>query len=144
MAELLDNPAVYRFLALDLPTPYTVEHARSFIESCGNADDMMVYAIECGGEAVGTISARLRGRTARIGYWPGETYWRQGIMTQALPRLLDMLPDRITQVEATVFDANEASRALLRRCGFSQQPGESLSPSPSDQPQPPLLYTRPR
>ncbi len=132
LAVLVNNPAVYRTLSAGLPTPYRVEHALGFIAACNNASHMEERAIVLPGangreEIVGTIGATLEGRRALIGYYVGEAYWRQGIMTAALPLFIAQLPPRITQLRAKCFDFNPASAALLRRAGFVQNDAATTS-----------------
>ncbi len=64
MAELVNNPAVYRTLAAGVPAPYRVEHALGFIAACNNMSYMEERAIVRGAEIVGTIGATLEGRRA--------------------------------------------------------------------------------
>lgn len=61
--------------------------------------------------------------TASLGYWIGEPYARQGLMTAALPRVLDFSFDRLRlhRVEAACLPTNIPSRALLARTGFQQE-----------------------
>ncbi len=145
MAELVNNPAVYRTLAAGLPTPYRVEHALGFIAACNSMAHLKERAIVRGGEIVGTIGATLEGRRALIGYWLGEAYWRQGIMSAALPRFIAELPARVTQLRATCFDFNPASIALLQRCGFVQNKAATTPKTAWDgQEHPVLLFERDR
>ncbi len=145
MAELVNNPAVYRTLAAGLPTPYRLEHALGFIAACNNASCMEERAIVRGDEVVGTIGATLEGTRALIGYWLGKAYWRQGIMKQALPRFVEELPPRITQLRAKCFDFNPASIALLKSCGFSQNPAATtMEPAKDGQEHPVLHFERAR
>ena len=61
--------------------------------------------------------------TASLGYWIGEPYARQGLMTAALPLVLDFAFDRLRlhRVEAACLPSNVPSRALLARTGFQQE-----------------------
>jgi RimJ/RimL family protein N-acetyltransferase len=60
---------------------------------------------------------------ASIGYWLGEDYWRQGIMSEALPKVLDFAFKKLKlrRLEAGVFTENKASIGLLRKFGFKQE-----------------------
>ncbi len=140
MAELVNHPAVYLTLAAGLPTPYRVEHALGFIAACNNAGHMLERAILHGDEVVGTIGATLDGKRALIGYWLGEAYQRQGIMSAALPLFIAELPPRITQLRAKCFDFNHASAALLRRCGFVQNERATTTEPAKDGKEHPVLH----
>ncbi len=145
MASLVNSPAVYRTLAAGLPTPYRVEHALGFIAACNNSCHMEERAIvlrdASGREAIaGTVGATLEGHRALIGYWLGEAYWRQGIMTATLPLFIAELPPRITQLRAKCFDFNPGSIALLRRCGFTQNEAATTSERAKDGQEHPVLH----
>ena len=72
-----------------------------------------------------TLSHLRRGvaQSASLGYWVGSRHARQGYMTEALGAVLDFAFDDLTlhRVEAACLPKNEASRALLRRCGFREE-----------------------
>lgn len=57
-----------------------------------------------------------------LGYWIGESYARQGYMTEALGLVLDFCFGHINlhRVEAACLPENEPSQRLLKRCGFTQ------------------------
>ena len=61
--------------------------------------------------------------TASLGYWIGEPFARQGLMTAALPLVLNFSFDRLRlhRVEAACLPSNVPSRALLMRTGFQQE-----------------------
>lgn len=61
--------------------------------------------------------------TSSLGYWVGEPYARRGLMTAALPLVLDFSFDRLRlhRLEAACLPSNAASRALLTRIGFQQE-----------------------
>jgi ribosomal-protein-alanine N-acetyltransferase len=61
--------------------------------------------------------------TASLGYWIGEPYARQRLMSAALPLALDFSFDRLRlhRVEAACLPSNVPSRALLTRTGFRQE-----------------------
>jgi ribosomal-protein-alanine N-acetyltransferase len=61
--------------------------------------------------------------TASLGYWTGEPFARQRLMTAALPLVLDFAFDRLRlhRVEAACLPTNVPSRAVLMRTGFQQE-----------------------
>ena len=65
----------------------------------------------------------IAGETASLGYWIGEPFARQGLMTAALPLVLDFAFDRLRlhRVEAACLPTNVPSRAVLMRTGFAQE-----------------------
>jgi len=132
LAELLGNPRVNRFLSDLLPRPYSLAHAQSFIRECLQKQPAE-RVILANGILAGGIGARHEGTQADIGYWLGETYWRQGIMKQTLPlflRELQQLAPQTERISARVFDYNPASQALLQACGFRKLDTFSLLRAP--------------
>jgi ribosomal-protein-alanine N-acetyltransferase len=60
---------------------------------------------------------------AETGYELGQTYWRQGIMSEALGAILTFAFTEmgLRRIEAVVDDVNERSKGLLRKLGFTQE-----------------------
>ena len=58
-----------------------------------------------------------------LGYWVGEPYARQGYMTEAIKALIPFVFRTLGlhRIEAACLTANDASRALLARCGFREE-----------------------
>src|SRR5579872_3711406 len=61
--------------------------------------------------------------TASLGYWIGEPFARQRLMTAALPLVLDFAFERLRlhRVEAACLPTNVPSRAALLRAGFTEE-----------------------
>ncbi|MBC3948372.1 GNAT family N-acetyltransferase [Pseudomonas sp. DOAB1069] len=59
-------------------------------------------------------------RRVELGYWLMPTYWRQGLLTDALPSVFRYAFEvmGVHRIHADVEPANEASCALLRKLGF--------------------------
>ncbi len=57
-----------------------------------------------------------------LGYWIGESYARQGYMTEALQLIIEFCFGQLAlhRIEAACLPHNEASQKLLRRAGFTQ------------------------
>ena len=66
---------------------------------------------------------RERGSRGEVSYNVVRPRWRQGVMTQALPALIDygFGALRLHRIEATVTPGNLASAALLERHGFMRE-----------------------
>ncbi len=62
-----------------------------------------------------------RDRRAEIGYELHSSYWRQGIMSEAVSAVLRFCFDELAlhRLEADVVEGNAASAALLRKAGFT-------------------------
>jgi [ribosomal protein S5]-alanine N-acetyltransferase len=61
--------------------------------------------------------------TGSLGYWVGERYARQGVMTEGLALMLDFSFQRLRlhRVEAACLPNNAASRGLLGKTGFREE-----------------------
>ena len=81
------------------------------------SDEALVGAIELSQIVLGVF------RSAYLGYWIGAPFAGQGLMTDALRLTLAQAFNslRLHRVEANVQPDNIASRALLRRLGFTQE-----------------------
>jgi RimJ/RimL family protein N-acetyltransferase len=60
-------------------------------------------------------------RTARMGYWLGETYWGRGIVTEAVGLLVEYIFGNfdVVRIEACVYEWNPASARVLEKAGFA-------------------------
>lgn len=60
---------------------------------------------------------------AEIGYELGQKFWRQGIMTEVLSRMIayGFYKMELNRIQALVEPANEASLHLLRKLGFQEE-----------------------
>jgi ribosomal-protein-alanine N-acetyltransferase len=72
-----------------------------------------------------TLSNVRRGvsQACSLGYWMGERYAGNGYMTAAVRRLAEYVFDdlRLHRIEAATVTTNEASKRVLRRCGFYEE-----------------------
>ena len=61
--------------------------------------------------------------TATIGYWLGESYWRQGYGSEALKSILyfGFKKLKLRRLEAGVFVGNPSSGKLLEKYGFKRE-----------------------
>ena len=126
IAALADNKKIADNLRDGFPNPYTLEDARLYIASCILTDDSktIVYAVEHGGSAVGSIGVFKKDdvyrKSAELGYWLGERYWGKGIMTRAVYLMSRIAFSRldIVRISAEPFAGNKASRRVLEKAGF--------------------------
>ncbi|VVT02403.1 putative ribosomal-protein-alanine acetyltransferase [Roseovarius sp. EC-HK134] len=58
-----------------------------------------------------------------LGYWIGQAYARQGYMREAIAGVVHHAFDRLdlSRIEAACLPENQASRALLEKCGFKYE-----------------------
>ena len=73
-----------------------------------------------GGVQVSNIRQGIAQSAATIGYWIGEPYASQGLMTDAVATVVKHFFDRMGfhRLEAACLPNNAASRRVLTKCGF--------------------------
>lgn len=118
-----DNFKIWLNLRDVFPYPYTVEDAVGFIQSSGTSPT--VFAIDVEGQAVGSIGyfpgRDVERNGAEVGYWLAETFWGNGIMTEAVQVLSDYIFEstEIVRLFATLYQYNPASMRVLEKAGFT-------------------------
>lgn len=60
-------------------------------------------------------------KNAELGYWLGEKYWGNGILTRAIPQVLAFAFKTydLSRVFARPFGTNVASQRVLEKTGFT-------------------------
>ena len=122
-----DNRNVSRALLDRFAYPYTAEAAERWLAIATSEGRDLHYAIACGDEAVGGISAMRGGENTRfcaeIGYWIGESHWGRGVMTATVRAFCEALfrDTDLERIEAGAFLTNPASHRVLEKCGFARE-----------------------
>jgi ribosomal-protein-alanine N-acetyltransferase len=123
-----NNVNVARQLRDRFPHPYTRAHASAFLHlATGGSDRPTNLALEVGGEAVGGIGyvpgTDVERFSCEVGYWLGESYWGQGITTEALSLLTAYLFDTVNMLRAFAlpFADNGASIRVLEKAGYHRE-----------------------
>ena len=125
LARQLNNKKDWDNLRDALPYPYTSQDAAWFINFQQNDPLLTCYGIVVDGEAVGNIgftrSEDIERFTAEVGYYIGEDYWGQGIMSAALSEAVEdyFKTTEVVRLFATPFDYNKASAKVLEKAGFT-------------------------
>ena len=127
LARFADNPRIAANLRDAFPNPYTPGDAREYISSCiaGEGKRQLTRAIEIGGEAAGSVGvfagSDVYSRSAELGYWLAEDYWRQGVMTRAVRQICReaFRTLEIVRIFAEPFESNAGSRSVLEKAGFT-------------------------
>ncbi len=123
IVPLVDNPAI-AMMTSRIPHPYGRADAERFIAWASDvgpsgrvcaiirADDGVLMG-GCGIEAG-------KNRDHELGYWLGEPYWGHGYATEAARALIDatFADPGVARIEASCRLINDASRRILRKCGF--------------------------
>ncbi len=120
-----NNPKVARWITDLFPSPYSVEDADNWITHCSEQSLKSDFAITLDDNVIGGIGCytlqnehRLVGE---VGYWLGENYWGEGILTELLPHFVQWLFEnrKLERIEAAVFAPNSGSARVLEKSGFT-------------------------
>lgn len=122
-----DNPRIAANLRNVFPCPYTLKDAVDYITDCISKEGgrQITRAIEVDGRAVGSIGIFLLNdvyeKSAELGYWLSEKYWRKGIMSRAVRMLCREAFETfdIVRIFAEPFACNAGSRGVLEKAGFT-------------------------
>lgn len=122
-----NDPSIAAFLSDAFPHPYTEEHGRVFLNDAMNQLPFR-RCIDINGECCGAIGLHPKPDLWRfnleLGYWLGKPYRGQGIMTEAIRRMVQLgfstFPD-IKRIYASTFVANVASQRALERAGLERE-----------------------
>jgi RimJ/RimL family protein N-acetyltransferase len=121
------DPLIQRWISA-LPQPYTPEAARTFVEEIAPQERAegrgMPVIIETGGELVGAGGVHLvPGRLGpEVGYWIAPWARRRGFAAEAASALAEWALERgAPRVHLYADVGNEASQAVARRAGFTQE-----------------------
>ncbi len=129
LAQAADNFNIAKNLRNVFPNPYTLDDAIWYInDSIANAGKKQInYAIVIDGQAVGSIGIFVKDdvyeKSAELGYWLAESYWRKGIMTEAVQMICKEAFETfdIVRIYAEPFADNAGSRGVLEKTGFTYE-----------------------
>ena len=127
LARNLSNLNVTRNLAIRVPSSYSVDHAKAWVDLCALEADPVNFAVADGGEVIGGIGLTLqrgsRRRSAEIGFWIAEDRWGQGVATAAVQATSDFAFRQfdLLRLYAYVFDGNQASVRVLEKAGYAYE-----------------------
>lgn len=119
-----NNPKIARFMTDGFPFPYTTQHAIAFIESVSRPVPVQVFAITVDDQAVGGIGIHpqtdIMRKNAELGYWLGEKYWGNGIVSRAVKEMVayGFKNFDISRIYARPFHTNLASQKILIKNNF--------------------------
>jgi ribosomal-protein-alanine N-acetyltransferase len=123
---LARDPEWGRFLPL--PDPYTEADAVRFVAAQLLLDrrEHPSWAIEHDGRTVGGINVRFfeSWRIAELGYSIARPLWGQGLMTEAVRAVVDLVFHRladVNRIRAMANAENVGSRRVLEKCGFRHE-----------------------
>lgn len=129
LAQAANNPKISKNLRNTFPNPYTLEDAVWYINDCmSNTEKKQInYAIEVDGRAVGSIGIFVKDdvyeKSAELGYWLSEEYWREGITSRAVQMICReaFATFDIVRIFAEPYAYNAGSRGVLEKAGFTYE-----------------------
>lgn len=120
LVRLADNRRIAEVLAR-LPSPYTRADGIAFIEIFAQRPDERPYAITLKEQFIGVVGLTFHAEAPpELGYWLGEPYWGQGLMSEAVKGLLDAaFATRLyPRIRAQALADNAGSLNVLEKAGF--------------------------
>jgi len=124
LVKYADNRKIWLNLDDRFPHHYTAADAQEWIATA-SYEPVTNFAIATADEAIGGIGLKLLGgvfrRSAEVGYWLAEPYWGKGIVSAALPEIVEFAFGKLdlVRLQALVFARNTASAHILEKNGFS-------------------------
>ncbi|OED46735.1 hypothetical protein ACH42_03510 [Endozoicomonas sp. (ex Bugula neritina AB1)] len=127
LAKHGNNYKIARNLRDSFPHPYTIEHARAWIQHVKEHEAKTRFMIACDDEAIGEIGfvtqVDVHRFTAEIGYWMSEDHWGNGVMGKAIAWVTRYAFDEmgVVRIFADVMENNIGSHKVLEKNGFIQE-----------------------
>lgn len=124
LARLVNNKKIWDNVRDFLPFPYTENDAATFIGLTMQEMLPMTFAIEYKGQICGVIGLTRQTdvykKTAEIGYWIGEPFWKKGIATLAVKLITDYGLHSLDfiRIHTGVFEYNIGSMRVLEKNGY--------------------------
>ena len=114
---------------LRIPYPYKKKNARFWISHNLKLQKKkkktgINFAIDINGKVIGSIGLdKIEVHKAEMGYWLGEKYWGQGIMTSAVKLVTKYGFTKLglRRIYADVFPFNKASARILEKAGYKYE-----------------------
>ena len=115
--QILNLPHPFRELDAAMRLPHIVQGFKTGVRT------VFAIARKENGEVIGEIAVHRLDKSqphGQLAYWLGESYWGQGLATEAVEAVLHDAFDRmdLTLMYADFFPANIASRRVLEKNGF--------------------------
>lgn len=119
----------------------SVENSREIIRDILSAPETYAVVLKETNEPIGSVgimfadgvhSADMQDGDAEIGYWIGVPYWGQGLIPEAVQRLLKrcFVELDVKRVWCGHYDGNIKSRRVMEKCGFKYHHTEEGKTSP--------------
>lgn len=129
LAGNINDRKIYRY-TLHIPYPYALRDAKVWFKKAipeyKKKNPAAVHlAIDIDGEVVGCVGLTniVPGHKAEIGYWLAPRLWGQGIVSEAVGRVVEFAfkKMKLHRIYAYVFLPNRASMRILEKNGFRRE-----------------------
>ncbi len=126
LAKHANNIKIWKNVRDFFPHPYTLEDALFYINIVKDEKKPLNFAIAVDDQAVGGIGLvpgqDVERLNAEIGYWLGEEFWGQGIMTAAVKEMVGYTFENLdfVRLHTHVFEYNIPSMHVLEKVGFTK------------------------
>ena len=129
VARAANNPDIAKNLRNVFPNPYSLEDAKWYVNDCisNEGKHQIARAIVVDGQAVGSIGVFVKDdvyeKSAELGFWLSQDYWRNGIMSRAVRTICReaFAAFDIVRIFAEPFADNAGSRKVLEKAGFTYE-----------------------
>lgn len=124
LVKFANNWNVAKNLTDKFPYPYNKSDGKAFIEFANMDNPIHIFAIDINGDAVGGIGIHPQSdiflKNAELGYWLGEPFWGQKIITNAVRQMVEFgfSTYEIDRIFARPFGTNIASQKILEKNNF--------------------------
>lgn len=124
LAQMLNNRNIVSNLRDGIPFPYTVKDATEFLQSTAIPQHFHHFCIEVNKHVAGSISISQKNdvyrKTAEMGYYIAEPYWKRGVATKAIAIATEFAWKNldIIKIYAEVFEFNTASMRVLEKNNY--------------------------
>jgi len=110
------------------PVHKNVENSREIINSVLSKKGTFAVVLKSDNKVVGSVgiisgnssNMKLPDNEAEIGYWIGVPYWGQGLIPEAVKKLLSYGFEnlKLQKIWCGYFDGNTKSKRVQEKCGF--------------------------
>ena len=124
LVKYANNYKISKYMRDSFPYPYTETNALNWIELTKANNSTLSFAIANEVEVIGGIGAfpqnDVHRFSAEVGFWIGEPFWNQGIISKSLRAFCNYLFSNyeFNRLFANVFEGNDASKRVLEKTGF--------------------------
>lgn len=123
LIDMFAGDARVATMTTTIPHPLPEGATKAFIDQGQSANGMTSWAVDGSaagfGPLCGVISLSPMDRDqSEIGYWVAPQFWKSGIATEAVKKLVGENPQGCKTIFGSVFQDNPASARVLTNTGF--------------------------